>query len=251
MIQQRGKIYTYEQLIQIYKECGYELLSPYEVYLNNGRSHARLDCKNIETGYKYSVNVTNLRHEFTGANKFDSRNPFRVENLQKWCNDNHINLKILSVEKEGRRCKFIAICPCGRTFKALVNSLLSSGKDRCNYCSAKESKFEIKVRQWLEIHKISFLQEYKFDDCRNIRPLPFDFFVKYKEKIVLIEVDGSQHFYVNQYTAEEELKIQQINDSIKNKYCQEHGYTLVRIPYWLFRTNTYQKILSKTFFGDG
>ena len=247
MIQQRGKEYTYEQLVQIYSDCGYILLSDYDTYLSNGRSHARLDCMNKSTGYKYSVNVTNLRHEFTGKNKFDSRNPFRVENLQKWCNDNDIDLQILSVEKVGRRCKVKAICSCGREFEALVNSLLSCGKTRCDICTAKESKFELMTRKWLEYHNICFEQEYKFNDCRNKKPLPFDFYVIYKNKTILIEVDGYQHFYVNQYTSEHRLNVQKKIDQIKNDYCNKKGYKLIRIPYWLFRTDGYIKILSETF----
>lgn len=247
MIQQRGKVYTYDQLIQIYSDCGYILLSDYNTYLNNGRSHARLDCMDKLTGYKYSVNVTNLRHEFTGKNKFDSRNPFRVENLQKWCNNNKIDLKILSIEKNGKRCEFRAICSCGKEFKAKVNSLLSCGKTRCDTCTAKESKFEIMTKKWLEDHNLRFEQEYKFNDCRNKNPLPFDFCVFYKNEIVLIEVDGFQHFYVNQYTTPQRLSIQKKTDEIKSNYCKKNGYKLLRIPYWLFRTDGYTKLLSETF----
>ena len=249
MVIQRGKVYTYEQLVQIYEDCGYTLLSDYEVYLNNGRSHARLDCVDNKTGYKYSVNVTNLRHEFSGKNRFDARNPFRVENLQKWCNDNGLSLKILSVEKEGRRCKFTAVCECGNTFKAFVNSLVSCGKTRCNVCTSKESKFELMTRKWLEENNISFVQEYKFNNCRNKKPLPFDFYIEWNNNKILIEVDGFQHYYENQYTSKERLETQKKIDAIKNKYCEEKGYTLVRIPYWLFRTDSYKKILNKTFFG--
>ena len=247
MIVQRGKPYSYEQLKQIYLDCGYNLLSPYDVYLKNGRSHARLDCQDIKTGYKYSVNVTNLRHEFSGKNKFDARNPFRVENLQKWCNENNINLKILSIKKVGKRCNFSAICSCGNKFEARVNSLLSLGKTRCSVCTAKESKFELLTRQWLEENNINFEQEVRFKDCKNKNPLPFDFKIDQNGKIILIEVDGFQHYYENQYTSKERLETQKKIDKIKTEYCKQKGYTLLRIPYWLFKTESYKKILSKTF----
>lgn len=247
MIIQRGKSYSYEQLQQIYLDCGYELLSSYDVYLDNGRSHARLDCKDIKTGYKYSVNVTNLRHEFSGKNKFDARNPFRVENLQKWCDENDVNLKILSIEKVGKRCNFVAVCYCGNKFEARVNSLLSCGKTRCASCTAKESKFELLTRNWLEENNIIFEQEVRFDDCRNIKPLPFDFKIEKDGEIILIEVDGFQHYYENQYTSKERLETQKKIDEIKTNYCKNHNYKLIRISYWLFRTDSYKNILYKTF----
>lgn len=249
MIQQRGKVYTYDQLKQIYDDCGYCLLSDYSVYLNNGRSHARLDCIDKNTGYKYSVNVTNLRHEFSGKNKFDSRNPFQFENLQKWCNDNELGIKIISIEKIGRRCRCIVECSCGQKFNVKVDGLIA-GKTRCNDCVSKESKFELMTRKWLEEHKIYFEREYKFLDCKNKRCLPFDFMVKMNQQIVLIEVDGFQHFYENQYTSKERLKTQKKTDEIKNQYCKEHNYKLIRLPYWWFRTNKYKEILSETFLNN-
>ena len=246
MIQQRGKVYTYEQLKQIYDECGYILLSDYQTYLNNGRSHARLDCMNKKTGYKYSVNVVNLRHEFSGKNKFDSRNPFRLENLQKWCDENDLKVKIIQVEKVGRRCVCLVQCSCGQEFSVNVDKFIA-GKNRCDICISKESKFELMTRKWLEEHNIYFEQEYKFPDCKNKRCLPFDFMVKRKEEILLIEVDGFQHFYENQYTSKERLAIQQQNDKIKDEYCEKNNYKLIRLPYWWFRTDKYKEVLSKTF----
>lgn len=249
MIQQRGKPYTYEQLKQIYEDCGYCLLSDYSVYLNNGRSHARLDCMDKNTGYKYSVNVTNLRHEFSGKNKFDSRNPFQLENLQKWCDDKKLGIKIIKIEKVGKRCECVVKCSCGQEFVVKVDRLLA-GKTRCKSCVSKESKFELMVRKWLEEHKIKFKQEYKFPDCKNKRSLPFDFMVVFNQKIILIEVDGFQHYYENQYTSKERLLIQKQNDKIKDEYCKKHNYTLIRLPYWWFRTDKYKEVLSKTFLNN-
>ena len=246
MLQQRGKVYTYEQLKQIYENYGYELLSDYQTYLNNGRSHARLDCVDKKTGYKYSVNVTNLRQEFSGKNKFSSRNPFRLENLQKWCDDNELNIKIISVEKIDKRCVCVVRCSCGEQFTVKVEHL-TAGKNRCNNCVSKESKFEMMTRKWLEEHNIEFEKEYRFPDCKYKRTLPFDFMVERNHEIILIEVDGFQHFYENQYTSKERLNTQKKTDEIKNQYCKEHNYKLIRLPYWWFKTNKYKDILSKTF----
>ena len=58
-----------------------------------------------------------------------------------------------------------------------------------------------------------------------------------------------QHYYLSTWTTQDRLKQTQENDKIKDDYCKKNGYILIRIPYWLYRTNTYKNILYKTFFG--
>ena len=64
-----------------------------------------------------------------------------------------------------------------------------------------------------------------------IQPLRFDFYIEWNDSIILIEVDGMQHFYESTWTTKEKLKEIQIRDNIKARYCVEQNYTLVRIPY--------------------
>jgi very-short-patch-repair endonuclease len=72
--------------------------------------------------------------------------------------------------------------------------------------------------------------EYKFNDCRNILPLPFDFYLKNLN--LLIEYDGRQHFEaVDLFGGEEGLKKRKINDNIKNEYCKKNRISLLRISY--------------------
>jgi hypothetical protein len=70
------------------------------------------------------------------------------------------------------------------------------------------------------------------DFCgRHLRP---DFrFIKHK---IIIEVDGSQHYKVKEFgsskkEAEENFKIIQENDQIKNNFCRIYGYKMIRIKY--------------------
>ena len=105
------------------------------------------------------------------------------------------------------------------------------------------------TQKWLDNYNISYVKEYKFQDCIHKRQLRFDFYVEWNKNIILIEVDGMQHYYLSTWTTEDKLKQTKENDEIKNNYCKEHGYILVRIPYWLYRTSTYENILYKTFFG--
>jgi len=239
-----GQVYTYEQLKSIYEQNGFKLLSKYEEYLNNGRSHARLSCKDGE-GYLYCVNVTNFQQIFSGKNKFSTNNPYAKENLTKYLNDNNIEVEIVELNQSKK--KSIFKCSCGREFQTTINALLSENKTRCSKCVSKESKYSLMTRKWLEDNKIPYETEYRFKDCRYKYPLPFDFKVNWRNKTVLIEVDGGQHYYTTQWTDQKDLEGIKIRDKIKTKYCKENGYILLRIPYWLYKTDSYKNKLNTTF----
>jgi len=109
-----------------------------------------------------------------------------------------------------------------------------------------ESKGEHKIRNYLIEQKIKYNLQKKFDDCKNVRPLPFDFYIpKYN---ILIEFNGIQHYEpINHFGGEEKLKIQKQNDEIKKKFAKENGYNLIVISYE--KEDSIYKILDKYFKG--
>jgi len=106
----------------------------------------------------------------------------------------------------------------------------------CPKCSAaaRESLGEAKVRQCLEDLNVSFEQEYKmFKNPVTGRWLPFDFYLK--DLNAVIEFDGIQHFKATakEYMfTEEDLKIVQFRDSLKNEYLKNTNIKLLRIAYY-------------------
>jgi hypothetical protein len=60
----------------------------------------------------------------------------------------------------------------------------------CPIC--RESVGEKQIRQFLITNEIKFIRQYKFNDCRNILPLPFDFYLP--EHNMCIEFQGRQHY---------------------------------------------------------
>jgi hypothetical protein len=93
------------------------------------------------------------------------------------------------------------------------------------------SKGEISIEKYLIENKISYQRQYKIEDCRNILPLPFDFYLP--ELNILIEYDGKQHFEsIDLFGGEIEFKKRKKNDDIKNKYCKKNKIPLLRIPYF-------------------
>ena len=98
----------------------------------------------------------------------------------------------------------------------------------CPIC--KLSKGEKKIMNFLIKNNIKYEHQKKFDDCLNIRKLPFDFYLP--DYNILIEYDGIQHFEpVDQFGGEEAFKNLKIRDKIKDEYCYEKNIRILRIPY--------------------
>ena len=67
---------------------------------------------------------------------------------------------------------------------------------------------------------IQYNTQYIFKDCKDIRPLPFDFYIP--EYNICIEYDGTSHYKPNPYgswNTPESVQKTQIHDKIKTKYC--------------------------------
>jgi len=99
------------------------------------------------------------------------------------------------------------------------------------------------VKRYLLDHDITFFEEYKFQDCKDINPLPFDFYLP--DKNICIEFDGKQHYQaIKAWDGEEGLIYTQYHDNIKTQYCINHNIKLIRIPYW--DKNNIDNILQNT-----
>jgi len=70
--------------------------------------------------------------------------------------------------------------------------------------------------------------------------LEWDCMIKYDEKILYVEFDGEQHVRpvcfggISQERAEANFTKQKKHDELKNKYCADNNYPLLRIPHTQF-----------------
>lgn len=122
---------------------------------------------------------------------------------------------------------------CGYNYFVRPNSFLRGA--RCPKCN--DSKGEKAISNFLENHNIKFIRQYKFEDCRDKHPLPFDFAILNKDNEInlLIEYDGIQHFKpVLIFGGFDALKNTQRRDEIKNIYCNKNNLKIIRIPYTEF-----------------
>jgi len=121
--------------------------------------------------------------------------------------------------------KVSIICPTHGEFLQYPSVHYRSG---CPFCN--ESIGEKIISKYLNSKNINFSRQHKFESCRNILPLPFDFYIPSIR--TCIEFDGIQHFESVEYFGGERAYNQLIkNDKIKNDYCEDNYINLIRIGY--------------------
>lgn len=121
------------------------------------------------------------------------------------------------------RTKIKINCKIHGQFNQMPNAHLSGqGCPGCNL-----SKGEYRVEKYLQSNSIEYIRQYKFDECKNKKKLPFDFYLP--DINLAIEYDGEQHF--NPVFGDEAFIRTQFNDNIKNKFCDDNNIKLIRIKY--------------------
>ena len=140
------------------------------------------------------------------------------------------------VAGKNNTAKITIICEKHGEFKQTVFTHLEGGG--CRKC--KESRGESKVRVFLEQNNIEYSPQHRFDDCKDIRPLPFDFYLpKYH---LCIEFNGLQHYKpYSIFGGEKTFISQKKRDKIKKEYCEQNGIPLLIIKH----NENVKKILDK------
>lgn len=126
---------------------------------------------------------------------------------------------------------------CGHEWDALAFTVYS-GKTGCPKCAC--SKGEDRIAHYLDNKNIKYETQKEFSECKNIYPLPFDFYIQ--QINTCIEYDGEFHFMpvmrsksMTKEKAQENFEKLKIRDEIKNNYCKNNNIKLIRIPYTEFK----------------
>jgi len=135
---------------------------------------------------------------------------------------------------------------CGRYYKSDYMHFVTRGQ-RCICKTNKNSKLVIRIRDYLNTNDLSFKEEVKLEGCKYKSDLKFDFAVLNEDNSIkfLIEADGEQHFMNSFGKSEEEFKEQLIRDEIKNEFCKNNNYKLLRIKYT--QLNNVSKLIESMF----
>ena len=133
-----------------------------------------------------------------------------------------------------------------KLFSVKFKSLKKYSNDKKKPWRTAIERIKLSVLKFLFLaHKynIKYDIQYRFDDCKNILTLPFDFKLKKNGRPICIEFDGDMHFKPRGTDTIEYFIQRKINDGLKNEYCLNNGIKLIRIPYW--ETQNIEKILIK------
>ena len=90
------------------------------------------------------------------------------------------------------RTKVCIICPThGEFYQTPDHHLQGKGCAKCRHSIGED-----KIYTFLTCHKLNFKSQYRIKECKNIKPLPFDFavFDNFGKILCLIEFQGAHHY---------------------------------------------------------
>ena len=243
-IKRRTELQTYsiQYVKDRIKEYGYDLLEDTYVDSHNFSIQGK-------DGYRYKTSYYNIVNEMTNFDKFDKLNPYTIYNMNLYIRLNDLSIEMVDkterqIEVRKDYLEFYCI-DCRDIFKATWNQIIFNKRYRCKKCCKRESNNEYYVRKYLEDKGVEFIQEKRFSDCVNIKPLPFDFYIPSINYV--IEVHGQQHYYENDMF-DQSLEDRKNIDEIKKDYCKNNGIGYLEIPYWLItqsKVATYKSMIDK------
>lgn len=214
----------YNLVMEMCEKRGYTLLTPKNEIDN-------IKCR-IELGTPSGVQTVWIENFIKGHDcrkeSFKYRNYKRIDRceiLHRINSDGNTWLNQDEYTNASERCLKIR-CKCGNTFRTSFLSYKNANINRCSTCVAKESLGEMEVRKALDELGVEYEKEKRYKDCRDKKPLPFDFYLK--DYNLIIEFDGQNHFKPVFQNHEKTI----LHDEIKNKYCKDNNIILLRIPYW-------------------
>ena len=164
--------------------------------------------------------------------------------------------KLTVLSKTDKRAKDRGVfwhcqCDCGN-FKDVKTELLKNGHVLSCGCLSM-SCGELKIKEFLEINNINYIQEKTFKSCAfpNTQALAkFDFYIP--DKNYIIEYDGIQHFeyryeenYYGWNNKENYLKTKE-RDEFKNQWCKDNNIPIIRIPYTQYNNLCLEDLLLET-----
>jgi len=209
------------------------------------------EYKNAHTDLTFIHNIPNCQYEFqTSPDNFINSKHFCPECANKIISEKQrktqqefeaeINLisngefKVIGEYINNNTPVKLKHLICGHEWEPQPGNFLN--RKRCPRCESY-SRAEKIIEEYLININVNHKSQYKFKDCKNIFPLPFDnaIFNDNNNIILLIEYQGEQHYKpVKHFGGETKFKKQVRNDKIKKQFCKINNIPLLIIPYWDF-----------------
>lgn len=176
--------------------------------------------------------------------------------MSEYLIENYPGYQLLDVDKvvdnSGVNClKALIQCPDEHhePYWVYWTNILSGYK--CLQCSLQDtmSNGEKAAENIFKKHKIEYVAQKRYDDCRDSYTLPFDFYLpKYN---LIVEIMGEQHEYpIEFFGGQEAFELRVYHDKIKREYLKNNNIHILDIWYYEFDSmedlilNKIQEILS-------
>lgn len=202
--------------------------------------YCKCDCGTIKSVFRGSLK--NGASRSCGCLKIQTIKEKNKNNAQTHIGETYGLLTIQDFELKNNHYYYKCQCKCGSTINVIGKNLFNGNTVSCGCINSKANMLMDMI---LTKYNIPFKREYKFEDCCDKRPLPFDFalFNNNQELIGLIENNGSQHYSARgtQWNTTERLIYTQKHDYIKQTFAEQNHIPLLIIPYQYF--NELEKFL--------
>lgn len=145
-----------------------------------------------------------------------------------WQKYGHLTVDYMIPQEKYKRTLYSCTCDCGTTGIIVQANHLKNGKTKS--CGCLKSYPEEQIATLLTNNKILFEREKKFSDLKYKNKLRFDFYLP--DMNLVIEYNGKQHYeFIDYYGDEEDFKIAQLRDRIKQEYCTKNSINYLVIRY--------------------
>ena len=154
----------------------------------------------------------------------------------KFSHGSHLKIHIKAIHDKIKdikclKCEFV--CCSNGDLKRHVKSIHDNPKPK------NMSRGAHKINEYLKQLNITFKREAIFEDLKGINEgyLRYDFMIEKDDKKIFIEFDGQQHYQpvkfcgISAEKALENYKITRTHDRIKNDYCKDNSFEILRIKY--------------------
>lgn len=147
-------------------------------------------------------------------------------NKETYINKLPKNILLIDEYYKGTDVKHLHRCIlCSNDWYTKPNYILHM-KTGCPFCASSKGEKEISL--FLDSINLDYIREYKLNIDNKI--YKFDFFIPILD--IFIEYDGIHHFEpIDYFGGEDSYKKIVLYDSIKNNWCEENNYSLIRISY--------------------
>lgn len=235
-----------EKVCDFFKDNGFIVLDKSNYV--NGKTPIAFSDKD---GYIYTTNIGNMQKYASGERKSFSKyvgNPYAIYNIKHFCKMYRPDYEIVSDKYIGSDKTYIfrynGEFPNGIEFSREFNMSIDLFVNRySSHPALSMSNGECLAVEYFNKHKIKYIPQKKFDDCRDVYPLPFDFYLP--EYNLIVEIMGEQHEHpVMAFGGQEKFEIQVCHDHMKRDYLKQNNIHCLNVWYYEF-DNMEKLILNK------